>query len=106
MCYTIMRGYCVTIRLHAIVLNIQKCVTITFIIPGRLTPGHVLVVSTGRRVCMGEQLAKMELFLMFTSLMQAFSFSLPAGQAPPPMDGRFGLTLAPCPYTVCPTPRR
>ncbi|XP_055060509.2 cytochrome P450 2U1 [Misgurnus anguillicaudatus] len=59
----------------------------------------------GRRVCMGEQLAKMELFLMFTSLMQAFTFRLPDGKPPPPMHGRFGLTLAPCPYTVCVTAR-
>ncbi|XP_031670356.1 cytochrome P450 2U1 [Oncorhynchus kisutch] len=60
----------------------------------------------GRRVCMGEQLAKMELFLMFTSLLQAFSFRLPEGLAPPPMHGRFGLTLAPCSYTVTVRPRR
>ncbi|KAI1883606.1 hypothetical protein AGOR_G00233300 [Albula goreensis] len=59
----------------------------------------------GHRVCMGEQLAKMELFLMFSSLMQAFSFRLPEGLPPPPMHGRFGVTLAPCPYTVCVTPR-
>lgn len=59
----------------------------------------------GRRICMGEQLAKMELFLMFTSLMQAFSFRFPEGKANPPMHGRFGLTLAPCPYAVCVTPR-
>ncbi|XP_030643825.1 cytochrome P450 2U1 [Chanos chanos] len=54
----------------------------------------------GRRVCMGEQLAKMELFLIFTNLIQAFSFKFPEGHPPPPMHGRFGLTLAPCPYTV------
>ncbi|XP_055769832.1 cytochrome P450 2U1-like [Salvelinus fontinalis] len=60
----------------------------------------------GRRVCMGEQLAKMELFLMFTSLLQAFSFRLPEGLVPPPMHGRFGLTLAPCSYTVTVRPRR
>ncbi|KAM3864810.1 cytochrome P450 2U1 [Diretmus argenteus] len=59
----------------------------------------------GRRVCMGEQLAKMELFLMFTSLMQAFKFSLPEGRPAPHMHGRFGLTLAPCSYTVCVSPR-
>ncbi|KAJ8403674.1 hypothetical protein AAFF_G00350000 [Aldrovandia affinis] len=59
----------------------------------------------GRRVCMGEQLAKMELLLMFSSLMQAFTFRLPEGIPPPPMHGRFGLTLAPCPYTVSVTPR-
>ncbi|KAL1023796.1 hypothetical protein UPYG_G00046290 [Umbra pygmaea] len=60
----------------------------------------------GRRICMGEQLAKMELFLMFTSLMQDFHFRLPEGRPPPKMHGRFGLTLAPCPYTVTVRPRR
>ncbi|TRY65943.1 hypothetical protein DNTS_012347 [Danionella cerebrum] len=55
----------------------------------------------GRRVCMGEQLAKMELFLMFTGLMQAFTFRFPEGKTAPSMYGRFGLTLAPCPFTVC-----
>lgn len=59
----------------------------------------------GRRVCMGEQLAKMELFLMVTSLLQAFTFRLPEGLPPPPLQGRFGLTLAPSPYTVCVSPR-
>ncbi|XP_018611667.1 cytochrome P450 2U1 [Scleropages formosus] len=61
--------------------------------------------GTGRRVCMGEQLAKMELFLMFSTLMQAFSFRLPEGAQPPPMDGKFGLTLAPWPFNVCVTAR-
>lgn len=60
----------------------------------------------GRRVCMGEQLAKMELFLTVTSLLQAFKFRLPEGTPPPSLRGRFGLTLAPCPYTVCVSPRR
>lgn len=59
----------------------------------------------GRRVCMGEQLAKMELFLTVTSLLQAFKFRLPEGVPPPSLHGRFGLTLAPCPYTVCVSPR-
>ncbi|XP_070712528.1 cytochrome P450 2U1 [Pempheris klunzingeri] len=55
----------------------------------------------GRRVCMGEQLAKMELFLMVTNLLHAFKFRLPEGTPPPPLHGRFGLTLAPCQYSVC-----
>ncbi|KAM6972214.1 cytochrome P450 2U1 [Aplochiton taeniatus] len=66
---------------------------------------YFIPFGIGRRVCMGEQLAKMELFLMFTSLMQAFRFRLPEGEPPPPMHGRFGLTLAPCPHTVCVSPR-
>lgn len=65
-----------------------------------------LLHPAGRRVCMGEQLAKMELFLMVTSLLQAFRFRLPEGRPPPPLQGRFGLTLAPCPYTVCVSLRR
>uniref|UniRef100_A0A8C6IJM4 Cytochrome P450 n=1 Tax=Mus spicilegus TaxID=10103 RepID=A0A8C6IJM4_MUSSI len=54
----------------------------------------------GKRVCMGEQLAKMELFLMFVSLMQTFTFALPEGSEKPVMTGRFGLTLAPHPFNV------
>lgn len=54
----------------------------------------------GKRVCMGEQLAKMELFLIFASLMQSFTFLYPENAAKPSMDGRFGLTLAPCPFNI------
>ncbi|XP_045393396.1 cytochrome P450 2U1 isoform X2 [Lemur catta] len=54
----------------------------------------------GKRVCMGEQLAKMELFLMFVSLMQSFTFALPKGAKKPILTGRFGLTLAPHPFNV------
>uniref|UniRef100_A0A8C0MII1 Cytochrome P450 family 2 subfamily W member 1 n=1 Tax=Canis lupus familiaris TaxID=9615 RepID=A0A8C0MII1_CANLF len=35
--------------------------------------------SLGRRMCAGESLAKMELFLFFTSLMQKFTFQPPPG---------------------------
>ncbi|NXL22644.1 CP2U1 protein, partial [Setophaga kirtlandii] len=54
----------------------------------------------GKRVCMGEQLAKMELFLIFSSLMQSFTFMYPENAAKPSMEGRFGLTLAPCPFNI------
>ncbi|XP_062838873.1 cytochrome P450 2U1 [Anolis carolinensis] len=54
----------------------------------------------GRRVCMGEQLAKMELFLMLVSLLQTFTFQFPEDAKKPPMEGRFGLTLAPFPYNI------
>ncbi|XP_059903553.1 cytochrome P450 2U1 isoform X1 [Gadus macrocephalus] len=66
---------------------------------------HFIPFGIGPRICMGEQLAKMEMFLMFTNLLQAFQFSLPIGVPAPSMQGRFGLTLAPCPYTVCVIPR-
>ncbi|KAM5255866.1 cytochrome P450 2U1 [Ctenodactylus gundi] len=54
----------------------------------------------GKRVCMGEQLAKMELFLLFVSLLQSFTFALPPGSKRPSLTGRFGLTLAPHPFNV------
>ncbi|XP_005406339.2 PREDICTED: cytochrome P450 2U1, partial [Chinchilla lanigera] len=54
----------------------------------------------GKRVCMGEQLAKMELFLMFVSLLQSFAFALPKDAEEPLLTGRFGLTSAPHPFNV------
>uniref|UniRef100_A0A4W3HA66 Cytochrome P450, family 2, subfamily U, polypeptide 1 n=1 Tax=Callorhinchus milii TaxID=7868 RepID=A0A4W3HA66_CALMI len=54
----------------------------------------------GKRVCMGEQMAKMELFLLFSGLLQSFSFKLPEGSSVPNMDGQFGLTLSPHPFKI------
>ncbi|XP_040274318.1 cytochrome P450 2U1 [Bufo bufo] len=54
----------------------------------------------GRRVCMGEQLAKMELFLMFVNLLQSFTFSFASDTFQPLLEGRFGLTLAPYPFDI------
>ncbi|XP_036610278.1 cytochrome P450 2J2-like [Trichosurus vulpecula] len=63
-----------------------------------------LPFSTGKRVCLGEQLARAELFLFFTSLLQKFTF-----QAPPntqlSLDIRYGLTLSPVSYQICALPR-
>ncbi|XP_053513018.1 cytochrome P450 2U1 isoform X4 [Artibeus jamaicensis] len=56
--------------------------------------------GTGKRVCMGEQLAKMELFLMFVSLMQSFTFALPKDSKKPSLTGKYGLTLAPHPFNI------
>ncbi|XP_021488969.1 cytochrome P450 2U1 isoform X5 [Meriones unguiculatus] len=68
---------------------------------GRLLKRETFIpFGIGKRVCMGEQLAKMELFLMFVSLMQSFTFALPEGSEKPIMTGRFGLTLAPHPFNV------
>ncbi|XP_045905076.1 cytochrome P450 2D20-like [Micropterus dolomieu] len=60
--------------------------------------------SAGKRLCLGENLARMELFLFFTSFMQRFTFSMPAG-VKPVMDYRFGVTLAPHRYEICATSR-
>ncbi|XDA75257.1 hypothetical protein R6Z07M_005467 [Ovis aries] len=60
--------------------------------------------SAGRRACLGEPLARMELFLFFTSLLQHFSFSVPAGQPRPSDHGVFTALVTPAPYQLCAVP--
>ncbi|KAM6921526.1 cytochrome P450 2J2-like [Xenentodon cancila] len=56
--------------------------------------------SAGQRVCLGEQLARMELFLFFTSLLQRFSFSPAAGEQPS-LEFKIGGIRGPKPYRLC-----
>uniref|UniRef100_A0A8C7WN58 Cytochrome P450, family 2, subfamily P, polypeptide 10 n=1 Tax=Oryzias sinensis TaxID=183150 RepID=A0A8C7WN58_9TELE len=60
--------------------------------------------GAGKRVCLGEQLARMELFLFFTSLFQRFSLSAPAGEQLT-LESRMGGTRCPKPFRVIAAPR-
>ncbi|KAL6483909.1 hypothetical protein MHYP_G00087820 [Metynnis hypsauchen] len=63
---------------------------------------YFLPFSLGPRVCLGESLAKTELFIFFTSLIQRLKFSWPPGAPPPNMDGVVGMVRSPFPFsTVC-----
>ncbi|XP_045905971.1 cytochrome P450 2J4-like [Micropterus dolomieu] len=53
-----------------------------------------------KHVCLREQLARMELFLFFTSLLQRFSFSACAGEQPS-LEYNLGATGCPKMYEVC-----
>ncbi|XP_063420227.1 cytochrome P450 2C31-like [Mytilus trossulus] len=55
----------------------------------------VLSFSLGRRVCLGEALARMELFLYITSLVQRFEFLPQEGNNPPAIKGNLGVTYCP-----------
>ncbi|XP_045319777.1 cytochrome P450 2D15 isoform X2 [Leopardus geoffroyi] len=61
--------------------------------------------SAGRRVCLGEPLARMEFFLFFTCLLQRFSFSVPVGQPRPSDYGVFSFLMIPPSYQLCAVPR-
>nr|AAZ43085.1 cytochrome P450 monooxygenase CYP2K17 [Danio rerio] len=59
--------------------------------------------SAGRRVCLGESLARMELFLFFASLLQSYRFTTPPGVSEDELDlkGTVGVTLNPSPHKLC-----
>ncbi|XP_029629678.1 cytochrome P450 2K1 isoform X2 [Salmo trutta] len=84
--------------------------------PHTFTPSHFLdehggfvkrdafmAFSAGHRVCLGEGLARMELFLFFTSLLQRFRFSPPPGVTEDDLDltPSVGFTLNPSPHQLC-----
>ncbi|XP_065448198.1 vitamin D 25-hydroxylase isoform X3 [Chrysemys picta bellii] len=56
--------------------------------------------SLGRRHCLGEQLARMEMFLFFTSLLQRFHLHFPHALIPN-LKPKLGMTLQPQPYLIC-----
>nr|XP_005314226.1 cytochrome P450 2K1-like isoform X2 [Chrysemys picta bellii] len=89
--------------------------------PGEFYPQHFLSTdgkfvkneafmpfSAGRRICAGETLAKMELFLFFTSLLQRFTFHPPPGVTSSDLDltPAVGFTTPPMPHKVCAVPCR
>ncbi|XP_063771240.1 cytochrome P450 2K1-like isoform X2 [Pseudophryne corroboree] len=60
--------------------------------------------SLGKRSCAGENLAKTELFVFFTTLLQNFTFKAPPG-AKLDLSPALGFTNAPKPYEMCAIPR-
>ena len=71
-------------------------------------PSYWIPFGVGKRACFGEQLAKQEMFLIFTTLMRSFSFLPPENMTisdidVTPFDGI--LVLKPQPYVTRAIPR-
>ncbi|XP_067651954.1 cytochrome P450 2U1-like [Haliotis asinina] len=60
--------------------------------------------SIGRRACLGESMARMELFLFLTTMIQRFKF-VPVDGKMPSLDGIIGLTHSPRPFVMKAIPR-
>jgi cytochrome P450 len=61
---------------------------------------NLLPFSAGRRVCAGEPLAKIELFLFLSCMLQKFTFVAEEGKPPPPIKAIKGLTNVPVAYKI------
>ncbi|KAG5329187.1 CP18A protein, partial [Acromyrmex charruanus] len=69
---------------------------------GKLSQPHFFMpFGVGRRRCLGEVLARMEVFLFFSSLMHMFNLSLPEGAPLPSLEGNVGVTVSPKYFEVC-----
>nr|XP_056705950.1 cytochrome P450 2J4-like [Euleptes europaea] len=64
-----------------------------------------LPFGAGIRVCLGEQLARIELFIFFTSLLRAFTFRTPEGVKDLSLKPVIGFTVYPINRKLCAVPR-
>ncbi|KOB73148.1 Cytochrome P450 CYP18B3 [Operophtera brumata] len=55
----------------------------------------------GQRLCLGTQLARMELFLFLANLMNQYEFYMPQGQQVPGLEGICGSIHSPVPFDLC-----
>ncbi|XP_070801387.1 cytochrome P450 2J5-like [Pituophis catenifer annectens] len=63
-----------------------------------------LPFGLGQRACIGQQLAKTEIFIFLTSLLRAFNFQLPEGVKELNEEPIVKMAVHPQPYKVCAIP--
>jgi len=62
---------------------------------------HLIPFQAGKRVCLGESLAKMELFIFFTALVSRYKFSFSPNEPKPPFESKMSMLHTPPKYNVC-----
>ncbi|XP_055551501.1 cytochrome P450 18a1 isoform X2 [Wyeomyia smithii] len=68
-------------------------------------PEYFIPFGVGRRRCLGDVLARMELFLFFASIMHTFTIELPEDEPMPSLKGIIGVTISPQAFRVNLIPR-
>ncbi|XP_062987922.1 cytochrome P450 2J2-like [Elgaria multicarinata webbii] len=111
--YLIPKGAFIVSDLRSVLLDPERWET-----PVGFNPNHFLdkdgnfvareeflPFGAGARVCLAEQLARIEIFILLTSLLRAFRFQLPEGVEKLSPDPIVGFTFHPHPYKICAVPR-
>ncbi|XP_040905588.1 steroid 17-alpha-hydroxylase/17,20 lyase [Toxotes jaculatrix] len=106
--FTVRRGTRVIINLWSLHHDEKEWKDPELFDPGRFlnSEGTGLIIPSssylpfgaGVRVCLGEALAKMELFLFLSWILQHFILSVPPGHSLPSLEGKFGVVLQPAKY--------
>ncbi|KAK9401417.1 cytochrome P450 2J2-like [Crotalus adamanteus] len=65
-----------------------------------------LPFGIGKRICVGEQLARIEIFIFLTNLLRAFSFRLPEGVKELNEAPIVNVSMHPHPYKLCAIPTK
>lgn len=61
---------------------------------------NLIPFSIGKRVCPGETLARVEIFLFFVGMVQSFVFEAEDPANPPPVTRKSGITATPKTFNV------
>ncbi|KAL7991094.1 hypothetical protein Chor_014524 [Crotalus horridus] len=110
--YHIPKGSIIIPDLRSVLLDPEQWET-----PEEFNPNHFLdkdgkfieweeflPFGIGQRACVGEQLARVEIFIFLTSLLRAFSFRLPEGVKELNEAPVVNATMHPHPYKLCAIP--
>lgn len=63
-------------------------------------PDRFIPFGFGKHRCLGETLAKANVFLLTTFMLQNFNFSVPPGEPSPSTEAIDGVTAAPKPFNA------